>query len=100
MLAANLTGDPAVPTWHGVDQVPTQHHEPGPGPEAVHGLHGLLGQLHLLRPFLPAAVAVSVPPGLHQAQLRVRSLDEAEGAGPLTLRVWTGRKEEFLEIFL
>lgn len=77
----------AVPTWHGVDQVATQHHEPGPGPQLVHSLHGLLGKLHLLGPFLPATVAVAIPPGFHQPQLRVRSLDEAKGAGPLALRI-------------
>lgn len=85
ILGANLTVDILVPTWHGVDQVTTQHHEPGPGPQAVHSLHGLLGQLHLLGPFLLAAVAVAVPPGFHQPQLRVRRLDEAKGARPLTL---------------
>lgn len=86
-----MTDNRLVSTWQSVDQVTTQHHEPGPGSEVVYSLHGLLGELHLLGPFVPVAVAVAVPPGFHQAQLRVRSLDEAKGSRPLTLRICMGR---------
>lgn len=81
-----------VPTWHGMDQVSAQHHESGPGSELVYSLHSLLGELHLLGPFLSVTVAVAIPPGFHQPQLRVRSLDEAKGSGPLTLGVWAEKK--------
>lgn len=76
------------PTWHGVDQVTTQNHEPGPGLQPVDALHRLLGQLHLFVPFVAPAFGVAHPPGLHQPQLGVRRLDEAERSGPLLLCIW------------
>lgn len=75
-------------TWHGVDQIATQHHEPGPGSELVNGLHRLFGELNLLGPFVPPTVAVAVPPSLHQPELGVCSLDEAEWSCPLVLHIW------------
>lgn len=75
----------SAPTWHSVDQVPTQHHEPRLRSELVNGLQSLLSELHFLRPFVPAAIAVAVPPGLHQPELGVCSLDEEKWSGPFVL---------------
>lgn len=75
----------SFPTGHRMDQVATQHHELWPGSELVYGLHSLLGELHLLGPFLPSAITVAVPPSLHKPQLGVCGLDEAKWSPPVAL---------------
>ena len=85
----------SLPTWHGVDQVPTKHHKPRPGLELVNSLHSLLGEFNLLGPFVPSAVAVALPPNLHQPKLGVCSLDEAKWPRPLTLCIRYKKREKW-----
>ncbi len=85
----------SVPTWHGMDQVATQHHEPRPGSELVYGLHSLLGELNLLGPFVPSTNAVALLPGLHQPKLGVCGLDEAKWSRPLTFCIWNKKRQEW-----
>lgn len=85
----------SIHTGHGMDQVATQHHEPWPGSELVHCLHSLLGELNLLGPLVPSAITVALPPGLHQPELGVCGLDEVKWSRPLTLCIWSKKRQEW-----
>lgn len=65
-----------------MDEVPTQNKESGSGVQLVDGLNGLLSETNLLAPLIPTVVTVPGGPGLHQSELRVRTLDEVERAFP------------------
>lgn len=68
-----------------MDEVPAQDKESGFGVQLVDGLNGLLSETDLLAPLIPAVVTVPNGPGLHQSELRVRTLDEVERALPFPL---------------
>ena len=87
----------SFPTRHRMDQVATQHHKLWPGSELVYGLHSLLGELHLLSPFLPSAIAVAVPPSLHKPQLGVCGLDEAKWSPPVALCIWNKKRQQWTQ---